>query len=406
MTDFRQRWAGGLLERALRDFPVAVVTGPRQVGKSTLLRHALAGVDFLDLDDVEVRGRLAADPSLAWVGRRRVVIDEVQRLPELLPSLKAHVDRDREGFRAVLSGSANLLLMRDVSESLAGRAAYLELLPFALGEWEGAGAPDTLDTLLAGELPAAGPASGAEADAAIHRGFLPPPLRAADPVAWWDAYVRTYLERDLRSLSNVSSLPDFRRVMAVLALQSGQVLNETEVARKVGVSQPTVHRYVNLLEVSHLLHRVPAWSENRGKRVTRRPKAHWADPGLAAFLAGLFTPEDIAGAREAGALFEGLVVHHLRVLASLRTPRASVHHWRTSDGKEVDVVLAWGRKLLAFECKRTQRPSVRHAANLRLFRELHPECVAAVVVHRGDRIEHLGGGVVALPWGVLAGVVP
>lgn len=406
MSSFRDRWTEPDLERALDDLPVAVLTGPRQVGKSTLLRNAafLRGVDVLDLDDLELRGRLEADPGLAWAGRDRVVVDEVQRVPDLLPSLKAHVDQHRDTFQAVLSGSANLLLMRDVAESLAGRAAYLELLPFALGEWHGKRPPDLLDLLLAGELPAEGPAADADADAAIHRGLLPPPLEARQPTAWWDAYVRTYLERDLRDLSEVASLPDFRRVMAWLALGSGQVLNESEIARRVAVSQPTVHRHLNLLEVSHLVHRIPAWAENRGKRVTKRPKLHWADPGLAAFLAGLFAPEDVRDSREAGALFETMVVHHLRVLASLRTPHAHLHHWRTSDGKEVDVVLSWGRQLLAFECKRTRRPSVADAAHLRLFRELHPECAAAVLVHGGDRICHLGGRVLALPWTVLAGL--
>jgi hypothetical protein len=317
--------------------------------------------------------------------------------------LKAHVDGSGPSFRAILSGSANLLLLRDVSESLAGRAAFLDLLPATRGEWDDRPPPDTLAALLAGELPPEGAVPGADPAAEIHRGCLPPARLHPQPEVWWEAYVRTYLERDLRDLSTVASLPDFRRLMGLLALRTGQILNETELARHGGVSQPSVHRHVNLLEVSNLLTRVPAWEANRGKRVTRRPKVHLADPGLAAFLCGLFRPEDVRAARECGALFEGLVLHHLRVLASLLAPAAQVHHWRTADGKEVDLVVAHGRRLVALECKWTARPRADDARHLRLFRELHPECAAAALVHAGDRVEHLGAGVAAIPWTAFAG---
>ena len=191
--------------------------------------------------------------------------------------------------------------------------------------------------------------------------------------------------------------------MELVAVRTGQVVNETRLSRQCAVSQPTVHRYVNLLEVTLLIRRLPAYTVNRGKRIAKRPKLHVADVGLAAFLQGLHTPEEVRAAREFGALFEGLVVHHLGVLASLLSPAARLFHWRTSDGKEVDVVLSHGRSLVAFECKATRRPLASHARHLRLFRELHPECRAGVLVHAGDRVEHLGAGVVALPWALLAG---
>ncbi len=376
----------------------------RQTGKSTLLRHErpFAAFDSFDLDDMETRRRFQQDPGLPWEGRERVIVDEVHQVPELLPALKAHVDRN-PAFRAVLSGSANLLMMRDVSESLAGRAVYLDLMPFGVGEWREAPAPSILEDLLSGSGPSHIPATPGDPAADIARGLLPPARLHPHPGVWWDAYVRTYLERDLRDLSNVSSLPDFRRLMELLALHCGQVQKETEFARRLAISQPTVHRWINLLETSNVLVRVPAFAVNRGKRLTKRPKAYLADPGLASFLSGLYSADEVEQSREYGALFETLVLHHLRLLASLMSPPARVFHWRTSDGKEVDFVVTHGRRSLAIECKATTRPRESHARHLRLFRNLHPECAAGVVIHAGSQAEPIGRGLFALPWTVLAG---
>ena len=383
---------------------MTVVTGVRQAGKSTLLRHEepFASSDIYDLDDMETRRRFQLDPSLPWADSALVVVDEVHQVPELLPALKSHVDR-HPGFRAVLSGSANLLLFKDISESLAGRAAYLDLLPFGAGEWADDAEPELLSQLLDGTTPAIGSAATRDAAEEIARGFLPRARTHAQPEVWWDAYVRTYLERDLRDLSGVSSLPDFRRLMELLALRTGQVMRETELSRRLAVSQPTVHRWANLLEVSNLLVRVPAFAVNRGKRLTKRAKLYLADPGLAAFLCGLYSGEEVGSSRELGALFENLVFHHLRLLASLASPAARVCHWRTSDGKEVDFVVTHGRRMLAVECKASSTPRASHARHLRLFKRLHPECALGLVVHTGDRIEHLGDGIIALPWTALAG---
>ena len=403
---YHARWAARRARETIADFPVLVVTGPRQSGKSTLLTHEEPFATFprFDLDDLETRARVAIDPGLVTARGERVLVDEVQRVPDVLSALKARVDASGRAFRAVVSGSANLLLLHAISESLAGRAAYLELGPATLGEWRDRASPDILTRLLDGELPAEGAVPTAETAAEIQRGFLPPAREHPQPAVWWDAYLRTYLERDLRDISQVASLPDFRHLMALVGLRTAQVLNETELARSVGYSQPSVHRHLNLLEVSNLLTRIPAFVSNRGKRVTKRPKAHLTDVGLAAFLCGFLRPEEIAGAREAGPLFETLVVQHVRALAELERPAARLHHWRTSDGKEVDLIVSHGRRLVAFECKWTDRPRSDHARHLRLFRSLHPECSAAVVVHAGPRVEHLGDGVVALPWTVLAGL--
>lgn len=401
---YRHRWATPTLVEHLESFPVVVISGMRQTGKSTLLRHEepFRGYDSFDLDDMETRRRFRQDPGLPWVGRERVIVDEVHQVPELLPALKAHVDR-HPGFRAVLSGSANLLMMRDVSESLAGRAVYLDLMPFGVGEWLEMPGPSILEDLLSGRAPSAQPSVVRESAPEIARGLLPPARLHPRPEVWWDAYVRTYLERDLRDLSHVSSLPDFRRLMELLALHSGQVQKETELARHLAISQPTVHRWTNLLEISNVLIRIPVFAVNRGKRLTKRPKGYLADPGLASFLCGLYSADKVEQSREYGALFETLVLHHLRLLASRMSPPARVFHWRTSDGKEVDFVVTHGRRSLAIECKATARPRESHAKHLRLFKRLHPECSVGVVIHAGSQAEPLGRGLFTLPWTTLAG---
>jgi len=405
---YKRRWLEGRLADAVRTHPVTIVTGARQVGKSTLLRHAepVARWRYLSLDDLDVLALAEKSPEELWAGTDTVVIDEAQRIPSLFLAVKKAVDRERKR-RFVLSGSANLLLLHRVSESLAGRAVYLVLGPMTLGERSGKPAPDILRRLLRGSIPDEGkvpPAPDPLGSAIV--GFMPatmwlPSQEAA--IDWWSGYVMTYLERDLRDLSQVASLSDFRRVMEITALRTGRILNQTEVARDAGVSQPTVHRYLNLLEISFLLHRLPAYAVSRTKRLIKSPKIYWADPGLATFLMGHYSAEELRESREAGPVFENLVLLHLRVLAELLRPPARLHYWRTVTGAEVDFVLEWGRSLLAFEVKLGRTARHQDAKSLRLFLSEYPGCALGVLVYCGDEIVRLGEKIVALPWQVLAG---
>ena len=220
---------------------------------------------------------------------------------------------------------------------------------------------------------------------------------------WWEGYVTTYLERDLRQLSRIDSLPDFRRLMAALALRCGQVLNQTEVARDTGISQPTIHRYVNLLETSCLLERLPAFTVNRTRRLIKSPKVIWNDPGLASFLAGHYDSESLKSSREAGGIFEAMVYLHLNSLAQLLTPRPRIFYWRTTTGKEVDFVLEWGRKLLAVEVKLSNKPRFSDIATLRLFMEEYPETSAGILVYAGNEVRIMHEKIAAVPWFLLGG---
>jgi len=407
---YKPRWLASRLQAAVEDHPVVVLSGARQVGKSTLLQHESPFADWrsVSFDDLNALRQAENQPAQLWAGTERIVLDEVQKAPALLSAVKQAVDRQRATRRFVLSGSANLLLMRQVSESLAGRSVYFRLFPMTLGEMGGAPPPEWFFRLFQDDMPTDIPVRTASADplALMVRGFMPPLLALSSQDAvlqWWEGYVMTYLERDLRQLSQVESLPDFRRLMEILALRSGQLLNQTDVGRDAGLSQPTAHRYINLLEATCLFERLPAFARNRTKRLVKSPKLFFLDPGLAAFLAGHHTAENLRSSREAGGLFETLVFLHLRVLSHLSTPNLRLSYWRTTTGREVDFVIEQGRALVAVEVKLTDAPHYGDAENLRLFLEEYPETTAAFLIHAGHEVEQFGEKIMAVPWTALAG---
>ncbi|MBI5239309.1 MAG: ATP-binding protein [Elusimicrobia bacterium] len=408
-SDFLPRWLAPALGRAVADHPVVALTGARQVGKSTLLQHAepTKHWKYVTFDNADAMKQGERDPAGLWAGTDRVILDEVQRLPGILSAVKRSVDERPRKMRFVLSGSANLLLMRQVSESLAGRAVYLTLLPMTLGEMHRKPLPGLLEAVLEGRFPKEERLAAADDPiAAISKGFMPGLLAlpsAESRTRWWEGYAATYLERDLRQLSQVESLSDYRTVMEVLALRAGQVVNQTEVARDSRVSQPTVHRYLNLLETTCLIDRLPAFARNRTRRLIKAPKLHWVDPALAAYLGGLHDEASIKASREVGALFENLIFQHLKVLAGTFTPKLRLYYWRTMKGKEVDFVLEWGRKIVAVEVKLGGPPRYADCEGLGSFLEDHPEASGGILIHTGKDAVRMGTKIVALPWTALAG---
>lgn len=390
------------IKKITDNFSVTVLTGARQVGKSTLLQKEFPEYVYLSLDDFALQEKVMRDPGSLWVGQEQVILDEVQKFPALLEAVKLTVDRSDRRCRFILSGSANLLLMQKVTETLAGRAMYLELFPITIGEekqllesvnflhlwqpdWQ---APEQ-------ELESIDPLSY------LLRGFFPPLLGFPDHeqvLTWLEGYTRTYLERDLRALSQVDSLIDFRRLMQAMALRTGTILNQADVAKDSGLSHATAHRYIRLLEISHLFARVPAFSRSRKKRLIKSPKVFFLDPALSIFLSGIQDKETLQKSRELGGYFETLVYLHLRAWCESQTPKPQIYYWRTVSGQEVDFVIEQGRKLLALEVKLTTRPSVQDIHHLLLFLEEYPETVRGVLVHAGSHLQWLHSRVLAVPW--------
>lgn len=407
---YRERWLTPLLQSAIEDHPVIVLTGARQVGKSTLLLNAepFRNWRFRTLDDFDTLEQATSNPESLWVGTNQIVLDEVQKAPQLLAAVKKTVDQHPGKYQFVLSGSANLLLMKQVSESLAGRAIYFILDPMSLGEMHDRPHPDVLLRALNGEFPEEGSRATAFSDPAesILRGFMPPLLTLDSSQAWtrwWDGYVATYLERDLRQVAQIEALLDFRRVMELAALRSAQLINQSELSRDARLSQPTVHRYLNLLETTHLFDRIPAYTASRTTRLLKSPKAFFNDPALAVFLSGYYELEDLLKAREYGAYFETFIYHHLRILARLMTPSARLYFWRTLEGNEVDFVLEYGRRLLAVEVKRTDNLGYRDTGGLRLFLEQNPKTSAGLIIYGGWEVKRLDEKIVAIPWPLVTG---
>jgi len=407
---YYNRWLTPFLQAASHDHSVIVLTGARQVGKSTLLLNAepFRNWRFHTMDDFEALAQAKRDPDALWAGTDRVILDEVQKAPELLQAVKLMVDRHPGKYRFVLSSSVNLLLMKQVSESLAGRAVHFVLDPMAIGEIHQAPQPDIISRLLAGDFPVETvlPADPADPVNFIMRGFMPPLMTLDNPLAWvrwWEGYVATYLERDLRHVAQIDALLDFRKLMEQVALRSGQLVNQSDVARDAQLSQPTVHRYLNLLETTNLFERLPAYAVSHTTRLLKSPKAFLNDPGLAVFLSRYYDLNDLRKDREYGSYFETLIYHHLRLLTRLMTPAGRLYFWRTRDGTEVDFVVEYGRKVVAVEVKSTKNPGYGDTAGLRAFIEEHPVTSAGLLIHAGRETKRLGDKILAIPWTTLTG---
>lgn len=400
--DVLARLVTSSLERRLRVMPAVVVTGARQAGKSTLAQELTSGNRrFITLDDFDALDAARRDPEILVGGAEPVTIDEVQREPSLLHAVKLAIDRDRRPGRFLLTGSANLLLMRRVSESLAGRASYLTLWPMTRREQQGLGRAGAWDELLKApdrdwpSILAAQPGRQEDWRSLAPRGGFPTPavhfVDAESRAVWFDGYIRTYLERDLQNLASIAALPDFRRLMRAACRRLGQLVNQTELGRDIGLPQPTVRRYLNLLETSYLLVRLPAYAVNRTKRLIKSPKIYWGDTGVALRLSQETRPR--------GAHLENLVLNDLLAWRDARLDPAEVFYWRTTLGDEVDFVIEASDRLLPIEVKATARPRRRDTAALRTFRsEYGQQSRAGLLLYAGSLVDWIAPDVLAAPW--------
>ena len=396
---------------------VVVLTGARQTGKTTLARELGREDDraFVTLDRPETLELAQRDPEALWEGLDRITIDEVQRSPQLLNYLKIEVDRNPAKGRFLLTGSANLLLMGSVSDSLAGRAGYISLPPFTLAERmnvEGGNllrllleAPSTAAVLKRrGEFPSRDLFS---IPSVVFEGGYPEALQLGSDSArniWREGYVATYLERDLRNLSAIADLPDFLRLLRLAILRSGQLVNIDGLARDAGLASSTARRWLNLLEVSCQRVTVPAYATNQSKRLIKSPKLYPTDSGLACYLCGIRDASSLADSPQLGSLFEAYVLQHFAAFADLLPVGADVLYWRTVRGEEIDFVIETPTRLLPVEVKISRTLGRRDLRGLNAFLEEYPDGAPfGVVLYAGQEWRRPARNIIAIPWSAILG---
>ena len=426
--DYIQRYLTHTIRKAMVSFPAVLVTGARQTGKTTLLRTEFgASHDYVSLERPDIRSRALADP-VGFFARTPgpLILDEIQYAPELLHYIKELIDARREPGRWLLAGSQSFPLMRGVSQTLAGRVAVLNLDPLSareLSQQPQISPEDMLERIFGStekRVPARAGGMSAPADAAdpesfrngdrqaagpsledwLLRGGFPEPRlnKRADRQLWFSGYLQSYMQRDVRDLTQVSDLETFYRFLTLVAARTGQLLNMAELGNEIGIAGPTVKRWLSVLKTSQLICLLPPYHRNFGKRLRKSPKLYLLDPGLAAFMLGLHSRSSIMQGPSLGALAETAVAAEWFKFFRQHGEEPQIYYWQSSGGKEVDLIIERDGRLYALEVKATATPRAQHGSNLKQWLELTGPNAHGALACNISEPQALLPGIRAVPW--------
>lgn len=354
------------LQRYLKVFSAVGLTGPRQSGKSTILKHLLKDYTYVSFDDAQNINFFESDPvHFMKTYSNKVIFDEVQFVPELFHAIKLSIDEDRQNYgKFVLTGSSQFSLVQNITESLAGRIGLMHQLPFQYSEM-----PASLK------------------DESIYQGAYPELVMREymESQLWYGAYMDTYLMKDVRTMANIGDIRDFRRLISLLAANTSAVLDMTNYAKAIGVSLPTIKRWISILEASYIIFLLPAYHTNLSKRVTKRPKIYFYDTGLVSYLTGVSNFELYDQGPMAGSLFENYVI--LEILKKLRhnADPAELFFMRTQDGAEIDLIIDHKTSRTLIEIKKSSTFRAKMISTLKQFALPKDH---KILLYQGDSIQY------------------
>lgn len=357
----------------LRHFPAVAVTGPRQSGKSTLIQHSLPDYNYATFDDPIILRAAENDPNmfLDSLGEK-IIIDEIQYFPEILRYIKIRIDTDRNTYgRYVLTGSQQFILIKDLGETLAGRIALLELLPFNIPEQRRITAKSTIKS------------EKLFLNACIKGTFPEVSLNPEISPAWFGSYLKTYLEREARTLYNIGGLSDFQKFIQLLAARCSQVLNMSSLSRDVGISLPTVKKWLSILEAGRIIFLLQPYFSNLGKRITKSPKVYFIDCGVVSYLTGLSDIDHIIKGPLGGALFESYCIQEIIKLYLNAGKQPRIFYLRTNNQLEVDLIIETEfNTVLPLEIKLSKTPRQSMANGITRFMEIFKKikCIEPTVI--------------------------
>lgn len=393
------------LKSIFEHFPVVVVSGARQVGKSTLLKMIWGDIPHVVFDPVLDIENAKREPDLFLANRKPpVILDEIQYAPEVVPAIKRRLEKNRAAGQYLLTGSQQWNVMKMLSESLAGRAAFLDLEGFSLSELAESPESNWLIKWLENDEKANFNRLPLKRSALEQtwRGFLPEvEFLPQDLIpTYFAGYQRTYIERDVRLLENISDLNEFSRFYRLCAALTAQEINYSQLGRDIGISSPTSKKWLKILESTFQWFEVPAFSGNTVKRISGKPKGYLSDPGLAAWSMAISSPEALASHPNWGGIFETAVIGDIRKLSTTLSVAPKFFHWRSHGGAEVDLILEWNGHFYPIEIKSTAHPARGDASGIRAFRKTFPKLSIkpGLVIAPTESFYPLTEEDFALPW--------